>query len=107
MSIPVCIDLREKIRNNAKLIYSQTEGEVISIEGLHLCTCCFKNSIRIPEDESTKIKEESMIGIGKENIDPNIVLTDSASNAPTKVAKPTMIDAYIEVETLTDSIRTS
>eukprot|EP00957_Ditylum_brightwellii_P168774 12846579-Ditylum_brightwellii.AAC.1 len=81
----------------AKLIYSWAEGEVIGIEGLHLCKCCFKNSIRNPEDKSIKIKEESTTGIGKENIDLNIVLTDSAFVAPMKVAKPKTIDAYIKL----------
>eukprot|EP00957_Ditylum_brightwellii_P133184 10154446-Ditylum_brightwellii.AAC.1 len=67
----------------------------------------FQNSIRSPEDEGIKVKEESTIGIGKENVDPNILHTDSASNAPMKVAKPKRIDAYIEMETLTNKICTS
>ena len=88
----------------AKLIYSWTKGEVIGIQGLHHHTCCFKNSIGSPEDEGIKVKEESTIGICKENIDPNIVLTDSASNAPMKVAKPKPINTYIKMKSLTDSI---
>eukprot|EP00957_Ditylum_brightwellii_P138130 10529397-Ditylum_brightwellii.AAC.1 len=92
----------------AKLIYGWAEGEVICINSLHLCECCFLNSIGSPEDEGIKIfedmKEESMIRIGKENIDPNIVLTDSSSNAPMKVAKPKTIEVYVKMETLTDSI---
>eukprot|EP00957_Ditylum_brightwellii_P175298 13345086-Ditylum_brightwellii.AAC.1 len=83
--ITACINLREKMRQNAN-----------------------------PEDEGIKIveqdfgmKEESAIGIGKENIDPNIALTDSASNTPMKVAKPKPINAYIKMESLTDSICTS
>ena len=53
------------------------------------------------------MKEESTIGIGKENVDPNILRTDSASDAPMKVAKPKMIDVYIKMETLTDKVFTS
>eukprot|EP00957_Ditylum_brightwellii_P195248 14874551-Ditylum_brightwellii.AAC.1 len=90
-----------------KLIYSWMKGEVFSIQGLHLRKHCFKNSTRSPEDEGIKVKEESTIGIGTENVDPNILLTDSASNAPMKIAKPKTIDAYIEMETLTDKICTS
>eukprot|EP00957_Ditylum_brightwellii_P135168 10305738-Ditylum_brightwellii.AAC.1 len=88
----------------AKLIYNWMTCEVIGNQGLHLCKCCFKNNIGSPEDEGIKVKEESMIGIGKENVDPNILCTDSASDAPMKVAKPRIIDAYIEMETLADKI---
>eukprot|EP00957_Ditylum_brightwellii_P138821 10581757-Ditylum_brightwellii.AAC.1 len=98
---------KEMEQCKAKLIYSWVEGGVIGIEELYLHKCCFKNSIGSPEDEGIKVKEESTIGIGKENIDPNILLTDSASNAPMKVSKPKTIDAYIKIETLTDSTCTS
>eukprot|EP00957_Ditylum_brightwellii_P146267 11137163-Ditylum_brightwellii.AAC.1 len=66
----------------------------------------WKVNIGTREDEGIKIKEEYIIGICKENVDPNIALTDSSSNAPMKVAKPKRIDAYIKMETLTDSICT-
>eukprot|EP00957_Ditylum_brightwellii_P092928 7075971-Ditylum_brightwellii.AAC.1 len=41
-------------------------------------------NIESPEDEGIKVKEESTIGIGKDNVDPNILLTDSTSNVPMK-----------------------
>eukprot|EP00957_Ditylum_brightwellii_P206032 15346486-Ditylum_brightwellii.AAC.1 len=78
-----------------------------------------KNILKIgmvvsPEDEDIEyneqdfgMKEESMIGIGKEIIDPNIVFTDCVSNAPMKVTKPKMIDAYVEMDSLTDNSCTS
>eukprot|EP00957_Ditylum_brightwellii_P186921 14234523-Ditylum_brightwellii.AAC.1 len=59
MSIPVCINHGEKKQNNVK--------QSSFIAGR-------KVNIRSHEDEGIKVKEESMIGIGKENVDPDIYL---------------------------------